>query len=367
MSAPELNSWWTLPADVVRDLYKPHHPGLFLDRCLPLEGSTSEGSTSEEEASKDKPNRVNLFRSTVGALTPSSPAVLAYKPRYERWRAALSAEGPLRAVAVLELETTSRMLLHPGSNTSVTDATLLLHHTYGVPYLPGSGLKGVARAMARRRGLDADLHALFGPERDDEEHRGALVNFLDALWIPGSPSGQSPLDLDVVTPHHSDYYTGDQPPADWQQPVPTSRLVVAPGARFCVILEGCYAPREHVQEWIALAEDLLVKGLEELGFGAWTSAGYGRMKGPEQRAQLSSTPRRSWSDASVALDRGSGRLTATLPDGKRAVVTGAEANLLREGLPENLRASLRAGKLVRVRVETEPEGLALKITAMKAG
>lgn len=364
MSAPELNSWWTLPSDPEHDLYKPHHPGLYLDRCLPLEDGAGV-SGPEGEQSKDKPAKANLFRSTVAALTPSSAAVTNYKPRYERWRAALSAEGPLRAVAVVEIETTSRLLLHPGSNTSVTDATLLMHHTYGVPYLPGSGLKGVARAMARRLGPTTDLDALFGPERDAEEHKGALVNFLDALWIPGSPNGMSPLCLDVVTPHHTDYYTGDQPPADWQQPVPSSRLAVAPGARFCVILEGCQAPREHVQEWIELAEELLLQGLVELGFGAWTSAGYGRLKGPDRAVQPKAPPR-SWADASLTLDRGSGKLTATLADGKRATVTGADAARLRDSLPDDRRATLRAGRLVRVRVELEPVGLALKITGIKA-
>ena len=359
MSTLDLHTWWTPAKDADQDVRQPHHPGLYLDRCLPQDGA--EGTA---EGTKDKPGKRHLFRSTVAALTPNSPAVQAYKPRYERWRSSLSAEGPLRAVRVVEVETTSRLLLHPGSNTSVTDATLLLHHTYGVPYLPGSGLKGVARAMARRRGLQADLAALFGPERDEDEHKGALVNFLDALWIPGGPSAQSPLDLDVVTPHHTDYYTGSQPPADWQQPVPSSRLVVAPGVRFCVILEGCQAPREHVQEWIALAEELRVDGVQELGFGAWTSAGYGRMKAPGRSAVSQAVPL-TWTDGTLTLDRGSGTLTAVLPDGRRVVATGPEALGLRETLPDNLRDALRGGRAVRVRGGYEPIGHALNIKSLK--
>ena len=69
--------------------------------------------------------------------------------------------------------------------------------------------------------------------------------------------------------------TGDEPPGDWQQPVPTQRLTVAPGARFCVILEGCPAPKEQADEWLDLAERLLRRAVAELGFGAYTRAGLG--------------------------------------------------------------------------------------------
>ncbi len=109
---------------------------------------------------------------------------------------------------VVEIQATSRVLLHPASNASITDGSILLHHTYGVPYVPGSGLKGIARAWMRQThpavmgeagknkrsdARDSDMvRALFGKiprETDGVEARAeaGAVEFLDALWIPEKP------------------------------------------------------------------------------------------------------------------------------------------------------------------------------------
>lgn len=365
MTDLDLATWWhraTAANDLrVTHRYRPHHPGLYLDRCLPMAPEEDQN----DDSAGDKPHKKLLFDSAIEALNPGAPATLTYTPRYQRWRAALGRSEPLREVRALEIETLGRALIHPGANTTVTDATVLLHHTYGVPMLPGSGLKGLMRAWGRRRAQEGtldldDLGALLGPERDAEEHRAALVNVLDALWIPGSPAGQSPLGLDVVTPHHGDYYTGDQPPADWQQPVPSSRLVLQPGVRFCAILEGCAAPPGQIGEWLDLATELLDGALTHLGFGAYTAAGYGRMRLDSPPA--TTVPRRERLPATLLLDPGSGALTATLPGGKKAGARGAEAARLRELLPEAARVALRARKPVQVTVEIEPEGLGARIT-----
>ena len=48
------------------------------------------------------------------------------------------------------------------------------------------------------------------------------MTFHDALWIPDGD--RLPLDLDVMTVHHPDYYQGkdDAPPADWDSPNPVA-------------------------------------------------------------------------------------------------------------------------------------------------
>ena len=135
---------------------------------------------------------------------------------------------------------------------------------YGLPYLPGSGIKGVLRQAARElangewgethgwteekihqppfsggKRIDLSvLDVLFGLESDDggtDHVRGAL-SFWDALpQIPGDS-----LAVDIMTPHQSHYYqqrqdrkSGDSTsPHDSGQPNPISFLTLPPGTAF---------------------------------------------------------------------------------------------------------------------------------------
>lgn len=215
------------------------HAGLWLDRCY--EGETAPGEKARREA---------LHRRAMEALRMDGPGVAAWRAGYARWRRDALADGAARRVLVVE--TTTRLLLHPNSNASVTDGSVLLHHTWGVPYLPGSALKGVTRAWLRTRWpsgaeqtkLDHPvLRGLFGEVAEAEgPSQASIFDFHDAMWIPEAPKGQSaswsPLARDVVNPHHSAYYTGTKAPDDHEEPVPTHRLTIAKGAKFLVVVEA---------------------------------------------------------------------------------------------------------------------------------
>src|SRR5262249_41965537 len=69
---------------------------------------------------------------------------------------------------------------------SVIETAVALHHTYGVPYIPGSALKGLASAYAHQRLEDmrwrkkGELHTLmFGTTK-----AAGYVAFFDALYDP---------------------------------------------------------------------------------------------------------------------------------------------------------------------------------------
>ena len=151
-------------------------------------------------------------------------------------------------------------------------------HRYGFPMLPGSSVKGIARAYAQlvegKDETDADFVAIFGrapkPGEDEKVARCGGAIFFDAI-----PSTLPKLDLDIMNPHYPDYYQGTAPPANWQSPVPVYFLTVAPGSefRFAVGWRGQLdAEAERLRR---LAENWLVQGLVQLGAGAKTSAGYG--------------------------------------------------------------------------------------------
>jgi CRISPR-associated protein Cmr6 len=168
-----------------------------------------------------------------------------------------------------------RMVVGLGAE-SVRETNIALEHTWGVPVIPGSALKGVAAAAAHRFGGEswaktttdgrggADHRTLFG----DTSSQG-FVTFHDAWWIP--KSGEAlPFELDIMTVHHADYYGGQEAaPADWDEPNPVAFLT-AQGS-YLIALSG-------PDGWVARAYEWLEIALERLGVGGKTRAGYGRLK-----------------------------------------------------------------------------------------
>lgn len=165
---------------------------------------------------------------------------------------------------------------------------------YGLPYLAGSGVKGVARRAAEEllseklTGLNQDaIDALFGPGdpassaegpplADDQRRRGALT-FWDVF--PELKGGE--MAVEIMTPHHATYYQGDSSPHDAGQPIPIPFLAVPPGSlfRFVVTFEPTLLPAEMAAlDWKAVLNEAFKHAFGWLGFGAKTAVGYGAMK-----------------------------------------------------------------------------------------
>lgn len=201
-------------------------------------------------------------------------------------------------------------------NEHPTENGFAFLNPYGLPYLPGSGVKGVLRQAARElasgtwgdtRGWSQEqtcsikvdkkvihfsmLDALFGKESQDgdKEHiRGALT-FWDVIpQIKGNH-----LDVEVMTPHQGHYYqqkkdrkTGDSTsPHESGQPIPIYFLTVPPGSGFAFHVQ---CNLSHLQElapelakddhWKTLLTAAFEQAFDWLGFGAKTAVGYGAMQ-----------------------------------------------------------------------------------------
>ncbi|GAB4403866.1 MAG: hypothetical protein OHK003_31780 [Anaerolineales bacterium] len=236
------------------------HAGLWLDKYL----------ESDETGAKDK-----LVHDVTKAGTPA-----IYTDFYKRWRqtlADLCGEANCREAEVL-----GRMAVNLGSE-AVLETSIALHRTYGVPYIPGSALKGLAAHYVTTYYKD-DLKKVGDDSAWNEEMRRYLfgdttsagyVTFYDALYVPNTGKGLAP---DVITVHHPDYYQGkkpdylngkEAPPADWDSPVPIP-FITATG-RFLIALSG-------PEEWVQAAFKILQLALEREGIGAKTSSGYGRLR-----------------------------------------------------------------------------------------
>ena len=176
---------------------------------------------------------------------------------------------------LFDLEILGRAVVGIGA-ASVREANLSLLRPWGVPYIPGSALKGIASQLAHEAGGEwkrpaksggvagSLQQAIFG----DVERGGSIV-FHDAWWVP--TGDRVPVSSDTMTVHHVDYYTGkgSAPPADWDEPNPVSFLAMH--GTYLAALTGPVKALDAV-------EALLTEALETRGVGAKRAAGYGRAR-----------------------------------------------------------------------------------------
>ena len=194
-------------------------------------------------------------------------------------------------------------------NEHPTENGFAFLNPYGLPYLPGSGVKGVLRQAARElvsgdwgetHGWnDAAIEILFGRESADGETdhlRGALT-FWDVIpqIAPEDPKkpDQISLAVEIMTPHQGHYYQKSESPHESGQPNPISFLTVPPKSRFvfhvqCNLVRLERLAPELVKEshWKLLLEAAFQHAYQWLGFGAKTAVGYGAMQeNPEAQAE----------------------------------------------------------------------------------
>lgn len=243
-------------------------------------------------------------------------AAVAILPDYRVYLDAWITSFARTAARMFTLTVDARLLIGHG-NASGTDVGLTVHHTWGVPIVPGSALKGtVAHHVATTYGSDpsvidpdpahdpwrgvgwaetaiargpGDLYrALFGaPDADDDRDTGApgatrgYVVFHDALYlgvaspvrevISPAPESTHPFAADTLTVHQKHFYDdrGKSEPCDHDDPNPVGFLTVRPKAQFVVVLEGPH-------DWTTLAGQLLRESLALRGIGGKSTSGYGR-------------------------------------------------------------------------------------------
>ncbi len=195
----------------------------------------------------------------------------------------------------------SRMVIGLGASHP-EETSILLHHIYGIPYLPGSAVKGVTRnftilEFATENREDVNNIKKFLEDNEElkrneelkkkienykiEENIGKRITAKEAKQIFGTQKEEGKIifldaypenlkiGIDVMTPHFPMYYSSNEPPADWQTPVPIPFLCVEEGSIFKIFL---LSNDNNLLEKAAL---LVKKALEELGIGAKRMVGYG--------------------------------------------------------------------------------------------
>ena len=238
--------------------------------------------------------------------------------RSERKLAELVARFQLREVPgeirfVLKLQ--GRMIVnHTGG--VLENAGLCLHPHAGVPYVPGTAVKGAARHAAWCRWADAvdeEDHVaakaialktalVFGFPTNDEE---GLDRFCAETWpdrfgssdqtvvyaglfafMPAMPMQNMALVTDIVNGHHSKYYQGKQKNSVGnERPNPQFFPAVERGSMFTFSIRPLSRSARvaaqvksegvNLEDLSEFAESCLREAAEAYGFGSKTSNGYG--------------------------------------------------------------------------------------------
>jgi CRISPR-associated protein Cmr6 len=210
-----------------------------------------------------------------------------------------------RKITAFELETRYPGLLigtgNPHGTGNQDDAGLGFTFDYvtGMPYLPGSSVKGLLRSvfinepvyikdwMKNEKNLEIkpkELEKSIFGERQTEMYLCSPYKrdiFFDAIIIRGNKDNKI-METDNITPHHSSS-SEQSGEAELAEPVPVTMLKIRPNVKFCFqfALTDSLAEDDKTVLLSADAKKELFKSiLCDFGIGAKTNVGYGILVDP---------------------------------------------------------------------------------------
>jgi len=273
----EKKDWYYISLDAVKN------PALIFGKFIPY-------TLEKKEENENKDKYLQLVIKETNFLLQKTNLLESLHKRIEHW-----IKNTGNNLEKLVATTSWRLVIGLGASHP-QETSMTLHHIYGIPYIPGSAIKGVTRhwavlkfadnnrknnekfedaikriAEALERGDDLnmeidkitfkDLIEIFGTQ----EKQGKVI-FFDAY-----PVGEIKLKIDIMNPHYPEYYAGKEPPADWQNPVPIKFLTVE-NTKFEFYLG---IKDKNSEGLLDKTKRLLLEALKEYGIGAKTSLGYG--------------------------------------------------------------------------------------------
>jgi len=286
-------------ADAWRTIWKqrtiPLNPGLIFYRFVQDWGW-------REQQFRDKEAKKKAWEEIVGITTRADESLL------EAWNKRWQAVTDSARAESFSLKTDWRFIAGLGRKGALEVG--FTFHRYGFPILPGSSVKGVARAWALIRiaqeGMDeaSNLRELdefisADGEPDSEKRKkyekwresapegsqklasdfratfGTTAVAGQAVFFDAIPANMPTLELDIMNPHYPKYYSGEEFPTDWQSPVPVYFLTVTAKTEFRFAVGWRGPVNDTSRRLQGMAVDWLKRGLQELGAGSKTSAGYG--------------------------------------------------------------------------------------------
>lgn len=170
------------------------------------------------------------------------------------------------SVGVLKSKVSDALVCGIGDEHPLENS-LRFDHCTGLPYIPASSIKGVARYTAE---YDVETDEP-GRNKENGIFGGEDVIGTVQFW-DGLPTKVPELKIDIMNNHFQDYYSDDSgrtAPSDDMNPIPVFFLVVnAESEFFFPVVARCDTDLQR-------AMGFLQQALTEWGVGAKTSVGYG--------------------------------------------------------------------------------------------
>ena len=208
-------------------------------------------------------------------------------------------------VVTFEATLGSRMMVNLAGGV-VENAGIALDRCFGLPFIPGSALKGISRVQAlweihEAKGEEKlrllrmamlllgygahDLRGDFG-WAGGAQHAGEIAKEVGAqdfkgcaCFLPAYPTTTPTLVVDMVNPHYPDYYAGRRQHAeDNESPIPNYFPAVEAGSSFgFAVLLNRIPPVANLTapDLLKQAKAWLEGAVTRKGVGAKTAAGYG--------------------------------------------------------------------------------------------
>jgi CRISPR type III-B/RAMP module RAMP protein Cmr6 len=181
------------------------------------------------------------------------------------------------------------------SDSLIQNAGICLDRLFGLPYIPGSAVKGVCRHAAledlksagenRKDALFDSFRAVFGTAENDFKE-GELRSFRALLgqraanqkgavaFLAAYPVNEARVVVDLTNVHYPEYYrSGREEDLTNERPQPNPFPAVEAGAQFafCLVLNGIADEPRILQA----ATRWLERAITVRGLGAKTASGYG--------------------------------------------------------------------------------------------
>ena len=277
---------------------KDAHAGLLMQRGLP------------EWNQDDKQAKAGLIEKIAKIPVPAKDSL--YALAFTRW---VQATSDTNRFATLAAGISGR--LYTGLNSAgALETGISTSHTYGMPLIAGSSVKGIARSYAESLGLDkAHLTVLFGDDSDSGSLKSGALVWHDAWFVPANTP---PFAAEIITTHHQDYYNGKQLEADeMESPIPNQQI--ATQGSFYFVIES--AP--GAQAWAAYAQNRLFQALQTQGAGSKTASGYGYFTEAGEEARRSIRNIQEAQNQALAAQQKAAELAA-MPAHQRFIQTWEE-------------------------------------------
>lgn len=171
-------------------------------------------------------------------------------------------------------------------------------HNTGVPYIPASSIKGIVRfahTLDLVKNLDTNNIKIYedkhGKEYFDDEadwtnipclfgKGGDKGNVGRVIFLDAYSEKVPELHMDIMNPHYSNYYSGNEAPSDDLDPKPLKFLSVAKGTSFIfrILIEKKYSYLQDGKTITSLIKRAFSDVLSVEGIGAKTAVGYGHFE-----------------------------------------------------------------------------------------